>query len=343
MTILDIKNRVYNDLVTSFRNAITPLKKSVFEIFSYTIASTANLLYIYLDRVLNDSFLTTCTQQRVLNYFAALKNLKIKEATFSEGTARFTGVDGSIIPIGTIVIYNEYEFITIAEGTISSNFVDLICNSVEKGTLYNTLENISLVLANPIIGVANEVFSTTGFTGAIDEETIESLRTRTKQKFASPTNIDNKYFYKSTALELSNVKAAFVSSLKNGTGTTGITILTYSNNGLPIQADIDEVEQYYIDQKAVPTYAEFEYFIPSRILQDFTIQLVINDETNQKRVEQLIRDFLYLFVEPKTTFYFSNLNALLQSNGARMNLPLTTDTIVLADNEVIDVGTITWM
>tara|TARA_R110002073_G_scaffold7652_2_gene43341 strand:- start:1138 stop:2169 length:1032 start_codon:yes stop_codon:yes gene_type:complete len=343
MTILEIKNRVYNDFVTSFKNAITPLKKSIFEVFSYTLASTTNLLYIYLDRVLADSFLTTCTQQRVLNYFAPLKNLSRKSATTSTGTARFTGVDGSIVPISTIIIYNEFEFITMASGTIASGYVDIVCNSVKSGTIYNTIGSVSLVLATPIIGVDNGVSSTSGFTGAIDEETIESLRTRTKQKFASPTNIDNKNFYKSLAMEISNVKAAFVSSIKNGAGTAGITILTYSNNGVPIQADIDAVEQYFIDKNAVPTYVQFEYFIPIIISQDFTIQLIINDLTNQTRIEQLIRDYLYLFTDPFTTFQFSNINDLLQANGARMNIPVDTGTIVLASDEILDIGTITWI
>ena len=343
MTILEIKNRVYNDFVTSFKNAITPLKKSIFEVFSYTLASTTNLLYIYLDRVQADSFLTTCTKQRVLNYFAPLKNISRKNATTSSGMVKFTGVDGSVVPINTIIIYNEFQFITMASGTITSGFVDILCNSVKQGTLCNTLENINLVLATPIVGVDNEVSSVSGFTGAIDQETIESLRTRVKQKFASPTNIDNKNFYKSLAMELPNVKAAFVSSTKSGAGTAGITILTYSNDGVPIQSDLDVVSQYFIDKKAVPIYVEFEYFIPIIIKQDFTIQLIINDVENQTRIEQLVRDYLYLFTDPFTTFQFSNINDLLQSNGARMNLPVIGGTIVLSNNEILDLGTITWI
>tara|TARA_R110002074_G_scaffold229867_1_gene401294 strand:+ start:473 stop:1504 length:1032 start_codon:yes stop_codon:yes gene_type:complete len=343
MTILEIKNRVYNDFITSFKNAITPLKKSIFEVFSYTLASTTNLLYIYLNRVQADSFLTTCTEQRVLNYFAPLKNISRKEATVSTGTVKFNGINGSIIPISTIIIYNKLKFITMAAGTISSGFVNIICNSIEKGTTSNTIANITLVLANPVIGVDNGTLSTSGFTGAIDQETIESLRTRTKKRFASPTNIDNKLFYKSSALEVSNVKATFVSAIKNGAGTAGITILTYSNNGVPSQADINTVEQYFINKKIVPAYVQFEYFIPTIINQDFTIQLIINDLENRTRIEKLIRDYLYLFVDPFTTFQFSNINDLLQSNGARMNLPVNTGTIVLASNQILDIGTITWI
>jgi uncharacterized phage protein gp47/JayE len=345
MTLQELKDRIYNDIVTNFKNAITPLKKSFFETLSYALSSAFKLLYVYLDKIQADSFLTTCTKSRVLNYFAPLKNLKLKEATSSEGTVRFTGLDGSIIPIDTVILYNEYEYITTESGTIgdvTTGLVDINCKSVETGTLYNTIANITLVLAFPIDGVDNNVFSSGGFTGAIDDETVESLRTRTRQKFASPTNIDNNFFYKSLASEVDGVKASFVSELKNGVGTTGITILTFSNNGVPIQADLDKVEQNFIDTGSIPTYANFEFFIPTIISKDFTIQLIINDETNQNNIEQLIRDYLYLFVEPGTTFLYKDLADLLQSNGARLVSPLTTDTEVLASDEVIDIGTITW-
>ena len=342
MDLKSLKDRIYNDIVTNFKNAITPLKKSLFDTLSYALASAFKLLYIYLDQIQADSFLTTCTESRVLNYFAPLKNLTLKEATSSEGIVRFTGIDTSIIPIDTIIIYNEYEYITTESGEISGGFVDINCESVEKGTLYNTINNIDLVLAFPIIGVDNEASSTPGFTGAIDDETIESLRTRTKIKFASPSKIDNSSSYKSLALEVDNVKAAFVSELKNGVGTTGITILTFSNDGVPVQADIDTVEQYFIDNEAIPTYSEFEFFLPDIISQDFTIQLIINDETNQNIIEQLIRDYLYLFVKPNKDFLYSDLNKILQANGARLENPTPSTIESLNDDQIIDVGTITW-
>lgn len=342
MTIKSLKDRIYNDIVTNFKNAITPLKKAFFDTLSYSLASAFKLLYTYLDKIQSDSFLTTCTESRVKNYFAPLKNTKQKDATSSIGLAKFTGIDGSTISEDTIILYNEYEFITTESGTIASGFIEIGAKSVEKGTLYNTLGNIDLVLAEPIPGVDNEVFSTLGFDGAIDSETVESLRTRTKIKFASPSKIDNSYSYKSLALELDNVKAAFVSELKNGVGTTGITILTFSNNGVPIQSDIDEVEQYFINNKAIPTYANFEFFIPTIITQNFTIQLIINDETNQKRIEDILRAYLYLFVKPNKLFSYSDLNAILQANGARLESPLPTDSQILANDEIIDIGTITW-
>ena len=343
MNIEELKNRIYNDFISSFKNAITPLKKSFFEQLSNTLSATFQLLYIYLNRIINDSFLTTCTKDRVLNYFAPLKNIVRKEPTISNGIIRFTGVDTTLVPTGAILIYNELEYITIEDGTIASGFVDINSESVEKGTISNTLANIDMFLSSPIVGIDNKAISILGFNGAIDEETIESVRTRTKQKFATTTQIDNDNFYKSLANEVSNVKAAFISDNKNGVGTFGVTILTFSNNGVPVQSDIDDVEQHFIDSKAIPVYVEPEYFIPDIISQAFTIQLAIDNEANQTLITQAIRDYIYLVQKPDTLFEFSGLSDFIQTLGARLISPSPTSSFTPADNQVIDIGIITWI
>lgn len=343
MTITELKSRIYNDFIASFKNAITPLKKSFFENIANSLSATFRLAYIHLDRIHADSFLTTCTEGRVLSYFAPLKNITQKLATISTGTVRFTGVTGSVIPIGQKLIYSEIEFITIASGTIASGYADVLCNSVKTGTTNNTLANIDLFLSTPIEGIDNKATSTSGFSGAIDDETIESVRTRTKQKNATASNVDNTYFYKSLANELTNVKASFISELKNGVGTFGVTILTFSNNGVPVQADIDEVQQYFIDNEAVPVYAEAEYFLPTIVSQAFSIQLATNTTTKQEEITLLVRDYLYLYQKQGTSFAFSGLASLLQDNGARLIAPTPSSTLAIALNEVVDLGTITWI
>ena len=107
MTIKELKDRIYNDFISSFQNAITPLSKSFFDQLSNTLAATFQLIYIYLDRIFGDSFLTTCTGDRVLNYFAPLKDLERKEPTVSTGIITFTGVDTTVIKSEERCVGNE--------------------------------------------------------------------------------------------------------------------------------------------------------------------------------------------------------------------------------------------
>lgn len=343
MTIQELKDRIYNDFISSFKNAITPLKKSLFEQISNTLAATFQLVYIYLDRIGLDSFLTTCTESRVVSYFAPLKKITRKEPTVSKGVGTFTGVNGAIIPINTKLTFNELEYQTIEAGTITLGVATLNCESVGTGTLNNTLSNITLTLSVPVTGIDNNVVSTLGFSGATDQESIESVRTRTRQKFGVTTQVDNDSFYQSLANELSNVKASFISNIKNGVGTFGVTILTFTNDGVPIQSDIDEVEQYFIDNEAVPDYVTAEYFIPTITPQALTIQLAADNEENRIAVQQLATDYLYLVQKPSTTFKFQGLADTLQTLGARLTVPAPTTDYIQADDEVLDLGVITWI
>ncbi len=340
LNIVQLKDRIYQDFISSFKNAITPLKKSFFEQMSNSLAGTFLLSYIYLNNISKDSYLTSCTDDRVLDYYAPLKNITLKIATVSVGQIRFYGNDGDIVPTGTTVIYNSLEYITIEDGTVSSGYVDINSESVEAGTVNNTLSNIDMFLTEEVPGIDNKCLSVTGFGGAIDDELVESVRTRTKQKFATATNIDNDNYYKSLANEVDNIKATFISSLKNGKGTFGITALVQSGNGVPTQTDIDNIEQYFIDNEAIPTYVECEYFIPTPVYQDLDILLAVSSDDNKAKITQLVKDYMYLFQKPSTTFVFSGLATYLQSQGARLS---DTTNVTLADNEVLDLGTITWL
>lgn len=342
MTIKELKDRIYQDFISTFKNAITPLRDSFFDQLANSLAATFQLIYIYFNNIFRDSFLSTCTSSRVLSYFAPLKDVVRKDPTAATGSVTFTGADGSVVPAGAILLYNELEYETTEEAAIASGSAQVTAQSVGLGTENNTLALIDLFLAVPIEGIDNKATSAAGFTGAIDQETIESVRTRTKQKFASPTAIDNDNTYKSLANEVDNVKASFISDIKNGVGTFGVTILTQSNNGVPVQADIDAVEQYFIDKEAVPVYVQAEYFLPAITNQNFTIILINDTADNRIKVEQSLRDYLYLFQKPGATFVYQGLADFLQTVGARLNFPLPTDTDALDPNEVLDVGTITW-
>ena len=343
MTILELKNRIYNDFIASFKNAITPLKNSFFEQIANSLSATFQLLYIYLDRIEKDSFLNTCTPDRVLKYFAPLKNITRKNPTKSTATVTFYGADTTIISVGTKLIYNNLEYITTEEGTVLSGVANVKCESAGSGTANNTLANIDMFLSSPIVGINNKAHCVQGFSGAVDEETIESVRTRTMQKFATSSYVNNENFYKSLANEVPNVKVSFISDNKYGVGTFGITILTYSNNGVAVQADLDTLKEHFESKQAVPIYVSVDYFLPLITKVNFNIQLAINDTTNQTNVTQSIKDYLYLSQKPNTAYAYAGLAEYLQSQGARLVLPLTTDIKALADNEVLDVGVITWL
>jgi uncharacterized phage protein gp47/JayE len=348
MTLIDLKNRIYSSFVASFTNAITPLRKSFFEVISNAMASVSNLLYLYLDNVQKNSFLNSCSQSRVLSYFAPLNRLTIKAATYAEGVIRFTGLPGTTIPLGTKVIYNNtsLEYETTVASTIDINgYVDITMKATSDnlGSQANTLPNIDLTLSVPILGINSAVVSTLGFTKGIDKETVESLRQRCMIKQGDSPLIGNRNYYRTLGNKISNVKATFISELVNGPGTFGITILTYSNNGVAIQQDIDDVEDYFTSLSSIPAYVKADYFLPTIIYTNIQILLAVNNDTNKAIVESLARDYIYLYQRQGGTFSFLGLSKILQNQGARLIDPEHSYEIDIALTEVLDIGTITWL
>ena len=342
ISLNDLKNRIYTDFISSFDNAITPVKKSFFDVLSNTIASVSRLQYIYLENVQKESFLNSCSEERLLNYFSPLNNVTRKTATKSVGTVTFTGVNGSIIPINTKVTHNNIEFVTTSAGTISNNSVDISVESVNAGILNNTLSNIQLFLNIPIQGVDTGLTSLNGITGAIDQETVESLRTRIINKQATNKEIDSINYYKSIVNEVNNTKAGFVSERIYGNGTIGITILTQSNNGIPTQNDLDTVQVYLENRKAIPAYVNATYFLPTIISQAFTILLSVNNTTNQTKIKKIMQNYIYQYQRLNSSFSYLGLSKILLNNGARLVSPAPTDATTISSVQVLDVGVVTW-
>ncbi len=341
MTIKTIKDKIYNDFISSFAGVITPLSKSFFDNFANSLSGMFKLLYIYMDNVSKESFVTTCSDNTLLTYFAPLFGVERKTATKSKGTITFFGVTGSIIPAGTILKYSKLEFITTAEATITETNIDVICESVETGEENNTTENITLKLSESLEGIDDEAISTAGFSTATNIESIEALRYRVKLAMSSSVKIENDNFYKSEAMRVENVKSVYISNAKNGAGTLGLTILT--ETGMTTQTDIDNVEAHFKDNNLINPAIQVEFFIPTIVHLDLSIQLSQNTESNQNEMVELIKDYLTIYQKPNTTFYIRDISDFVASKGGRVIQPLQTADINLADDEVIKLGNILWI
>ncbi len=341
MTIKTIKDKIYNDFISSFSGVITPLSKSFFDNFANSLSGMFKLLYIYMDNVSKESFITTCSDTTLLTYFAPLNGVERKTATKSKGTTTFSGVAGSVIPAGTILKYNKLVFITTAEATITGADIDVLCESVETGEQSNTAENITLELSESIEGIDDNANSTGGFTTATNIEGIEALRYRVKLAISSSVKTENDNYYKSQAMIVENVKSVYISNAKNGAGTLGLTILT--ETGTTAQTDIDNVEAHFVDNSLINPAIQVEFFIPTIVHLNLSIQLSQNTEANQSDMVEMIKDYLTIYQKPNKTFYIKDISDYIATKGGRVIVPIQTADITLADDEVIEIGAMTWI
>ena len=79
------------------------------------------------------------------------------------------------------------------------------------------------------------------------------------------------------------------------------------------------------------------------VYQNLSILLADNSTDNQEYVLQAVKDYIYLYQKPGETFQFSELADYMQTIGARLNNPDPTSDLAIEIEEVLDVGTVTWI
>lgn len=168
-----------------------------------------------------------------------------KTGTNATGKVEFLGVEGTIIPMGSLVsTFTGLLYETIEENTIVSGKVEIEVKAQEIGSKYNVIANTITQIPVSIIGISG-CNNKEEFKGGTDIEKDEDLLTRTLLKIQNPATSGNKMHYKLWALEVAGVGDAKVFPLWNGNGTVRVIPITAekrSPNELILQAVRDNIE-----------------------------------------------------------------------------------------------------
>lgn len=182
---------------------------------SYVFAGNQYELYQYLDWIAKQAVPITSSDESLLAW-AALKGLSLKEASPSIGQVQFSGVAGSVIPDGTVLVRPDgylYAIPINAGGTIgASGTVTLTAQSLTSGVSSNIVQadpTARLSLQTPIAGVNNTVTIVSDFTGGADVESQASLRSRLVEVFSNPIQGGDLQDYVTWALQVPGVTRAW--------------------------------------------------------------------------------------------------------------------------------------
>lgn len=133
-------------------------------------------LWQELENTYNAAYIDTATGIQLDN-IVKYTNIQRKQAVKATGEVTFTGTNGTVIPIGTLVSTGEIQFETTVEGTITGGSVTVGIIASELGESSNVNANTITTIVNPIAGVTS-VDNALATTGGQDEETDEELRDR---------------------------------------------------------------------------------------------------------------------------------------------------------------------
>lgn len=212
----------------------------------YAVAAQVYSLYLQAEWTRRQCFPQTA-QGEYLDLHAALRGVERKSAAPAKGTIRFSvpaAADSDLtIPAGTVCMtVGLVRFETTEQAVLEAGdlYVDVPAQALEAGAAGNVAAGSILSMAVAPPGVA-ACSNPAAFSGGVDPEEDESLRSRVLATFRRLANGANAAYYEQTAMAFEEVAAVTVLPRKRGTGTVDVVIAT--RTGAPDAALLERVEE----------------------------------------------------------------------------------------------------
>lgn len=247
-------------------------------------SAMAHLTLQYLDW-LSKQLMPDTAEHEWLDRHASiwLKNGR-KQATYSTGTATFTGTAGTVINAGTELSNGAVTFQTTADVNLGSGDTAGNIEAQTAGANGNLDVGTSLSITTALSGVDGTAI-VVSLAGGADAESDVSLRNRVLDRIQKPPQGGDADDYVAWTLEVPGVTRAWCSPLEMGDGTVTVRFmmddLRSSNNGLPTSDDIATVKAYLDTVRPVATK---DLFVVAPTLHPiaFTITNLVEDDASTR-------------------------------------------------------------
>ncbi|MEY8872761.1 baseplate J/gp47 family protein [uncultured Haemophilus sp.] len=239
-----------------------------------SLAAVAEGIYAHQKWIIKQFFPDTADTD-FLEKHAGLRGIRRRNATSASGTgATVTGQVGAEIKAGLQIKTDDNRFYeTTSNAVISSNGETTVpVRALATGASYNiTTATKGSFMAAPV-GVQSDVVLN-NIIGATDAESDASLLERLLEIIRRPPAGGNRYDYRTWALSVDGVDAAYVYPLRRGLGTVDIAIT--SNNDVPSDETVQRCQAYIDDVRPV-TARESKVVKPDVTKVNFNIQVKIS-------------------------------------------------------------------
>lgn len=149
-----------------------------------------------------------------------------KMATRATGQATFEGAEGATIPEGSQVQVGDTLYEVTADGVVAGGSVAVSIKAVHAGASGNAAEGARAQLTMPIAGIDTVGAVSPGdIVGGTDDETIESVFERLRQRLTRPSRGGGPGDFRAWVMETPgvSVKDAWEYKWRNGIGTVGVS------------------------------------------------------------------------------------------------------------------------
>ena len=277
-TLTELINRICTQINTHVEHANAFIKQSVFNVWAKIIAALHLDLYVYLDQMAKNFFITTADINGLMARGADISVFR-KKASFAAGNIIVRGTAATNIPMGTVYTNAaEQQYKTTADMVIGAEGeVSVPIQAINAGTDGNAAPESEFTLVNPIVGVQTVATADEfGITGGTNIEGVEEYRARLLLALRNEVGAGDTAFYENAALSRPGVTRARAFRTYAGPGTVGVTFMmddTYSD-GIPQAGDIQDMQEY-LESIMPADLNELIVFAPVPT----TIDIAINDLT----------------------------------------------------------------
>lgn len=323
------------------------------DVLSTVWAGAVHTLYGYLDWLSKQLFGTTAEREQLLRR-AAMYGITPVSATFAGGTVVATGVDGSVIPAGTIIRLDAATAYRVPVGQVIASGEALVgAIAVLAGSAGNLAAGTQLSFESPIPGVNAIVeVDPSGIGGGVDEEGTEEVRARFLLRLRQPPQGGAKQDYEAWALAVPGVTRAWVYPHELGLGTVVVRFVlddpVTGAVGFPTGGDVAAVQAALEEQR--PITAEVTAAAPTALPVAFTMEIEPDNADTRTAVAAELEDLLRREGEPgdgagRGTILISRIRTAI---GIAEGVEDYTLTVPAADvvpgvGELPTVGAITWL
>ena len=277
-TLTELINRVCTSINTYVEHANAFIKQSVFNVLAKIISALHLDLYVYLDEMAKNFFVTTADINGLMARGADIGVYR-KKASFATGNIIVRGTANTNIPLGTLYASaSEQQYKTTAAAVVGiDGSVTVPVQATSAGINGNIDAGTELILVNPIVGILSSATAdTNGITGGADIEETESYRARILYAMRNVAGAGDTIFYENAALTQPGVTRAKAYRTYAGAGTVGVTFLmedTYED-GIPHDGDVAAMKTY-LESIMPADLNEIIVFAP----EPTVINITINDLT----------------------------------------------------------------
>jgi uncharacterized phage protein gp47/JayE len=341
-TLAQIFERKLSDLQSRLTEAAPQLRRSILNALIRSSSKTDHNLHGHIDYVSNQIVPDTADDEYLLRH-AAWWGLKRAQATYAVGTVPVTGT-GTITAGDELQRLDGVKYIVDEDVVItSSGSVTVTCEVAGANGNADAGEVLSFV--SPVAGIESQAIAGE-LSGGADIESVDSLRTRLRERVQKPPHGGALHDYVAWAKQVAGVTRVWPLANWLGDGTVGVCFVRDGDVSLiPASADVDEV-QAQIDQLK-PVTAKVTVFAPTEAAQDFTVSLSPNSIAVQTAVAAELTDlFSTNQVEDGNgtgTVYLSKIRAAVSAaTGEDNNAVSLTSDITPSIGEIATLGTISY-